>query len=966
MRRISALLLAAAAAPVTLSAAQTPVAEIVEREASAAPPWEDVLAGLEPLPDLEPVLAALAAEALPAAPDWISDGPHAERLRQLARAGDQAGALELARDQWQLAVDAGSAPALATARLDLARALTDLARTGQAETVLRAAAGDPDPDDVRRQAVRMELARRRTALGDYDGSERLVRAVLAKVLERDGGPGPQAARAAWRHADALRALGALDRAEPAAREALRLARALLGADPELAEALSTLARVHEIKGDVDAAQPLYVEALRVEREHGPEPGVGVARALNNLGVVERARGRPAEAEALLREAVAMQRRLRGDRDAGVAAILHNLAGLLDGQGRYDEALELEREALAIYRAVVGEDHPSLAVLLNGLASTLRRQGDDSAAREVFAEVLERLRSGHDESHPWVVPTLAQLAATSLALDDHEAAAAYAREALELGDAIRTRARGGPRERALFDAQLTQEALVATLIGSLVELGELEEAVAAAEHGYGRVLLDLLDHARVATPADPSREPGAGDGWELWPAARPASAAEVRAVLGPDDLMLLYVECDLVDAEPRVLLLVVPPPLEGPAGEVRAHVLADDYGPLGELRDALEATTAAQRRADADEGAAHELSEWLLPADVAARLGPRTRLVVVPSGPLQDLAFEALPIPGSAGEELLIDRVAEVVYAPSGTVYRRCRRASRAEQGAVSALVLGDPAFAAPEPRDAPAGGSAPRSELERLRLAGESLPPLPGTRHEVERIAERVEAAGGSVALLLGPEATRERLEAEVGGRRFVHLATHGLIGTPERPYDAGLALAPSAPGEGLGFLTLGRMLGGWGGRLEGCDLVVLSACDTQRAARIGPSHMALSWGFFYAGADTVVASLWKVDDAAAALLMARFYENLLGTFPAPRAVSGRSFEPGRPMPGGAALFEAKRWLRSASRRDVRELERRGTLGDAPRERGPTEGTSATASAELRPYAAPYFWAGFVLIGDPD
>ncbi len=134
-----------------------------------------------------------------------------------------------------------------------------------------------------------------------------------------------------------------------------------------------------------------------------------------------------------------------------------------------------------------------------------------------------------------------------------------------------------------------------------------------------------------------------------------------------------------------------------------------------------------------------------------------------------------------------------------------------------------------------------------------------------------------------------------------------------------------------------------------GCDLVVLSACDTQRGVKHGDSMMALPWGFFYAGAPTVVASLWKVDDTATALLMGRFYENMLGA---------------TLMSKADALDEAKRWLRHLSRDEVDRLS--GALTMA--ERGPIgrRPTSDAAPRQGRPFAHPFYWAAFVLIGSPD
>jgi CHAT domain-containing protein len=116
-----------------------------------------------------------------------------------------------------------------------------------------------------------------------------------------------------------------------------------------------------------------------------------------------------------------------------------------------------------------------------------------------------------------------------------------------------------------------------------------------------------------------------------------------------------------------------------------------------------------------------------------------------------------------------------------------------------------------------------------------------------------------------------------------------------------------------------------------------------------------------------VCLSLWKVDDTATALLMQRFYANLLGHRP---RLSG-------PMPKAEALREAKTWLRELRRPQVlaaaAELsagaERgKGASARKSSDRGQTRPllVQSQGGADNRPYAAPYFWAAFVLVGDPD
>src|SRR5262249_46635676 len=91
-------------------------------------------------------------------------------------------------------------------------------------------------------------------------------------------------------------------------------------------------------------------------------------------------------------------------------------------------------------------------------------------------------------------------------------------------------------------------------------------------------------------------------------------------------------------------------------------------------------------------------------------------------------------------------------------------------------------------------------------------------------------------------------------------------------------------------------------------DLVVLSACETGLGRPAGgEGYLGFTQALFAKGARSVVLSLWKVDDRATALLMARFYRNLLGRRPGLSAA----------LPKAEALDEAGRWRRSLSKAEA-------------------------------------------------
>src|SRR5439155_3907559 len=132
-------------------------------------------------------------------------------------------------------------------------------------------------------------------------------------------------------------------------------------------------------------------------------------------------------------------------------------------------------------------------------------------------------------------------------------------------------------------------------------------------------------------------------------------------------------------------------------------------------------------------------------------------------------------------------------------------------------------------------------------------------------------------------------------------------------------------------------------------DLVTLSACQTALGKYSGgEGYLGFSQALFLAGARSLALSLWKVDDTATALLMTRFYENLLG------ARAGLTAA----LPKAQALAEAKSWLRGLPADEAQRLAA-GLPGDARgavRTRKPAQTATVT-----KPFAHPYYWSGFIL-----
>ncbi|HEU5099286.1 MAG TPA: CHAT domain-containing protein, partial [Roseiflexaceae bacterium] len=286
----------------------------------------------------------------------------------------------------------------------------------------------------------------------------------------------------------------------------------------------------------------------------------------------------------------------------------------------------------------------------------------------------------------------------------------------------------------------------------------------------------------------------------------------------------------------------------------------------------------------------------LVAPLAATLAGFPDLIVVPHGPLHYLPFHAL----HDGRAFLLERHA-ISYLPGASLLRYTTP-DRHEAGADSGHDYagdGDLEAAAP-PQTPPILMSARPTARERLALGysnGERLP--------------HAAAEARAVAAILGGQAyveeqdTLERLRARVGACDVVHLATHGDF-RPDNPLFSGLALAD-------GWLTALEMFD----LHLNASLVTLSACQTGRSLIGGGDELlGLMRALLYAGAASLLLSLWAVEDRSTAELMEQVYRRLAG---------GQSKR--------TALREAQLCLLNQGRAGA-------------------------------PHTHPYYWAPFFLVGD--
>ena len=273
--------------------------------------------------------------------------------------------------------------------------------------------------------------------------------------------------------------------------------------------------------------------------------------------------------------------------------------------------------------------------------------------------------------------------------------------------------------------------------------------------------------------------------------------------------------------------------------------------------------------------ARELSKMVL--GQAADKIKNKRLIVVPDGKLHYFPLSALPLPDSENDEPLV-QTNEVIYQPSAqTLALLTKTHNKPLAQRRDLLIFSDPVFTTSDSRlsgngEQTANTEVTRSDSFRFVESLSSLARLPGSGTEAASITDIV--GGSTIDAFSGFAATREQLlNAKLADYKILHFATHGVINN-ERPELSGIVMSRyNKNGHQIDeFIRLADI---YAMHLN-ADLVVLSACETGTGKEVrGEGIMGLNSAFLQAGASTVLASLWKVEDGASQILMKEFYTGI-------------------------------------------------------------------------------------------
>jgi CHAT domain-containing protein/Flp pilus assembly protein TadD len=827
------------------------------------------------------------------------------------------------------------------------------------------------------------------SMGDYAKAEALFRQALQTAKQALGEEHPDYATGLDNLARLYQHMGDYAQAESLYQQALAIRKQALAQNhPDYATGLNNLATLYDSMGDYAKAEPLLRQALTVTRRALGEKHPDYATCLNNLAGLYGSLGDYVRAEPLYRQALQIDKQTLGEQHPSYAGSLNNLAELYHSKGEYARAEPLLRQALQIYKQALGEQHPAYTAGASNLALLY---WSEAAGLQLL---LPPAASPHHLAAPYACATelqraqrllrraleisranlelaaaaqsqrqqLAMLGRLRCQLDSYlslapqvplDAAAQY-REVLAWKGAVGRRQR--VQRLARKDSRLAEDFAALDRVGARLAALALAAPDPRGLQHRRRQMHELTDEKERLEAELAGRSAAFRAGKELQHLEPGRLQAALPAEAGLIDF-LEYVHYSPAPwkgggwrRERRLVAFVVR----------RDRLVRVDLGPAGPVQQAVQNwRQTLQRRfrtgGDAQLGAVVRRLVW---RPLEAHLKGARLVLVSPDGPLARMPLAALP--GSRKDSYLLEEWAVAVVPVPQLLPELLAPHGDEGKAEPSLLVVGDVRY------DAADGGavvadsrSAPRGGARMQWKA------LEGTRAEVAAIKDSFQDRFPAARMtdLRRSRATEAAVRQEAPAHRYLHLATHGFFAP--RELRCALADVSRAGNEDAGNLFGRRGVEGFHpGLLSGLvlaganrpveadkddgiltalevesldlsavELAVLSACETGLGEVAGGEGvLGLQRAFQLAGARSVVASLWQVDDRATRELMVRFYENLWD----------------KKLPRLEALRQAQLWM-------LREGAGRGMVDvRVPKERLPVE------DGRL----APYYWAAFSLSGE--
>lgn len=635
-----------------------------------------------------------------------------------------------------------------------------------------------------------------------------------------------------------------------------------------------LAFIQQISGDYANAEINFraIEAAFKEKDKNTPEYAGM---LNQIGILFIQMGKMDKVEAILKASMEIYKKRYTENNIYTAKVMNDLGNFYRINARYTEAEPQLTKALTIRETLLGPNHPQYARSLEDVAILYWKSGKPAKAYEAYKQVMDKSldfinryfppMSEAEKSNYWEITAPRFQRFYNFALEMSASNPSIAKDFFQYHVATKA--------LLLSSTNRIKESILASNNKQLVDWyaqWQSNKELLVKFYAYSKAKLKAqnIDLAKLEQETNDLEkkisEQSALFGSGFF--SQPVQVSNIESILSPDEVLVDIVRLKVFKQDFTNDVQYVAFVLK--KGMTSPTVVLIDNG------NDLEGRAIQYYKTAATKGIADDVSYGKFWAKIAQHVGDTKTIYFSPDGTYNKLNINTLK--NEKGEYLI--KKHDVVLIGNSKDLIKLKSKKNAGK-LTSALLLGFPDYAT------------------------DRVTPLPGTKKEVDAIAKLLSGSGYRVTQHMEKNATEENIK-EANGQGMIHIATHGFFAPEKELRDgslfgihaenasnnpllrSGLMMANINTGNPESTADLSQSEDGvltayeaMNLNLTGTNLVVLSACETGLGEiKSGEGVYGLQRAFLVAGAETLIMSLWKVDDEATQQLMTNFYTNWLKT----------------------------------------------------------------------------------------
>ena len=759
-------------------------------------------------------------------------------------------------------------------------------------------------------------------------------------------------------------MGDYDKAEKYYLQNMVLTKSISGEKhPDYASSLLAIGGIYQKMGNYSEAEKYYLQNIELAKSISGEKHPDYASSLNNIASLYIDMKSYAKAESYYLHALRIKKSVLGEQHPDYASSLNNLGSLYVTMKDYEKAEQYYLQALEIQQSVLGNNHPNLATFLNNIGNLYSRKKDYAKAESYYTQAQRISKNRFIQSLDFMSDSQRSLLWSTLKNDYEYSYPKFIYRYAQKQPSISTFAyenelftKGLLLNSANVVTQSILESKDSTLIQHWEYLVSIKRQIIALEEKNASTneLMILQDEAETMEKEITRSSAAFRENMRQWA----ITWDSVRAALKPNQVAIEYMRAPLNENNTMYCALLLRDTCSFPI-----------FIPLFEEKKVIQLLDISQPsfidKAYSYYENGKELSS-LVWGKLLPYINPHEIVFFAPTGLLHEVALESIPYDStqvisdvynlvrlSSTRELALHKT--TIPHKSATLY-----------GGIHYDVSADELLAQSASYPSLASRSVIHDTINRGRVNY-----LPGTKSEIEGIQKALSDKQIRVQTFTSTAANEESFKTLSGMKQnILHLATHGFYWADSTDID------PMERG-GLLFAGANTALSGHRERLpEGvqdgiltakeisvldlreADIVVMSACETAQGEITGEGVFGLQRAFKMAGAQSLLMAIWPVDDDATQLLMTSFYRNLCQGMSKREAFRSAQQEVRNYTTDGTSSEE-----RSISGKEKKLNKGKMGGGNQPSEgsKQPSEGSQQKAEVS-KPYASPYYWAGFILL----